>query len=200
MLFYEQVRLLHDNELWSNLIHVAPVITSMIRSGSPAVPSSSPELHHMTVFLADAFFESKEYSRAEALYKESLQFPKPLGTKCNHLPDPKAVSDVEVKYKLHLCYMRTGQKNRGIEALESIPAKQRTPKVNQALGQVYQAAGMERSAVACFREVLKSCPVALEAAQVLLSLGTNPKDIQSFALEVTARKFAAHLPIVRLIH
>ena len=88
-------------------------------------------------------------------------------------------SEVDIKYKLHLCYLRTNQHNLAADILQSIPAKQRTPKVYQALGRVYQQAGMERPAVTCFKEVLKACPLAIDAAQTLMTLGVKPKEIQA---------------------
>ena len=87
---------------------------------------------------------------------------------------------------MHLCYLKTNQHSMAVDILQSIPGKQRTPKVYQALGKVYQQAGMERPAVTCFREVLKSCPLALEAAQTLMMLGVKAKDIQGLALEATS--------------
>ena len=88
-------------------------------------------------------------------------------------------SEVDIKYKLHLCYLRTNQHNLAADILQSIPAKQRTPKVYQALGRVYQQAGMERPAVTCFKEVLKACPLAIDAAQTLMTLGVKPKEVQA---------------------
>ena len=39
--------------------------------------------------------------------------------------------------------------------LQSIPAKQRTARINMALGKLYLENGMERAAVTSFKEVLR---------------------------------------------
>ena len=188
----EYVKQLHENELWSNLVQLAPFALSFCRSQSPDLTSKSKQ--QILVYVADAFFEGKEFQRAESLYKEALQVKKEqqkakktssVNDK-NQAEECKATSDVEVRYKMHLCYLRTNQHSMAVDILQSIPVKQRTPKVYQALGKVYQQAGMERPAVTCFREVLKSCPLALEAAQTLMMLGVKAKDIQSLALEATS--------------
>ena len=189
---YEFVKQLHENELWTNLVQLAPFALSVSRSQSTELTSKMRQ--QILIFLGDAYFDGKEFLRAESLYKEALQSKKQQHkTKKsnntndgNNAQESKATSDVEVKYKMHLCYLKTNQHSLAVDILQSIPVKQRTPKVYQALGQVYQQAGMERPAVTCFREVLKSCPLALEAAQTLMLLGVKAKDIQSLALDATS--------------
>jgi len=222
---FEWVRQLHENELWSNLIAVAPLALSLGRAATPPTVgqqqqdggSGSPTLSYrqkqqLICLIADAFYESKEFCRAEALFKESLQLchqvkktsksTKKVGSAASSADDSVAAaaenvssssssvergtSEIDIKYKLHLCYLRTNQHNMAADILQSIPAKQRTPKVYQALGKVYQQAGMERPAITCFREVLKSCPLALEAAQTLMTLGVKARDIQSLAIDMTS--------------
>ncbi|XP_071747469.1 anaphase-promoting complex subunit 7 [Lepeophtheirus salmonis] len=53
-----------------------------------------------------------------------------------------------------------------------------------ALGQLYYHAGMERPAIACYKEVLKACPLAIEAAQILMHLGVKAKEINSLTLDL----------------
>ena len=191
-MFFDFVKQLHENELWSNLVQLAPFAISICRSHNTDLTSKMRQ--QILVYLADAFFDTKEFLRAESLYKEALQAKKQQQKtkKSTNTSDSKpsleckATSDVEVKYKMHLCYLKTNQHSLAVDILQSIPVKQRTPKVYQALGKVYQQAGMERPAVTCFREVLKSCPLALEAAQTLMMLGVKAKDIQSLALDATS--------------
>ena len=189
---FEFVKQLHENELWSNLVQLAPFALSFCRAQNNEL---TPKMRQqILVFLADAFFDGKEFLRAESLYKEALQAKKQQQkskktnstNEISQSQEDKAASDVEVKYKMHLCYLKTNQHSMAVDILQSIPVKQRTPKVYQALGKVYQQAGMERPAVTCFREVLKSCPLALEAAQTLMMLGVKAKDIQSLALDATS--------------
>ena len=114
------------------------------------MPLTAKQRQVLTCLMADAFYETRELPRAESLYQEALQ----LCTKKHGVPAkgvaaaaaakvddtvcPDGTSEVDIKYKLHLCYLRTNQHNLAAEILQSIPAKQRTPKVYQALGKVYQ--------------------------------------------------------------
>lgn len=89
-------------------------------------------------------------------------------------------NDVEIKYKIYLCCMAQKQRKAAADILQEIAARSRTPKINMALGNLYKEMGMERSAVTCFKEVLRECPMALEAVENLLKLG----------IKVNRKKFA----------
>ena len=66
----------------------------------------------------------------------------------------------------------------------SIPAKARTVKCNLALGKLYKQNDTERPAIACFKEVLKVCPMAIEASQALMELGVKPREISELMLDI----------------
>lgn len=42
-----------------------------------------------------------------------------------------------------------------IAALETVPGKARNPRINMALGKLYSARGLERSAITAYKEVLR---------------------------------------------
>ena len=71
---FEFVKQLHENELWSNLVQLAPFALSFCRSQNTELTSKMRQ--QILVFLADAFFDGKEFLRAEHLYKEALQAKK----------------------------------------------------------------------------------------------------------------------------
>lgn len=45
--------------------------------------------------------------------------------------------------------------DQAIQTLQSIPARQRTPKINMALANLYRLSGNERSAITAYKEVLR---------------------------------------------
>jgi len=109
--------------------------------------------------------------------------------------DPKEVvvtPEVEVKYRLHSCYVALGQPNQAVNVLQSIVARQREAKVSMALGRLYQAIGMERPAVAAYREVVRECPLAIEAIRALLMLGVKPREIQELGGEAHGQLLASN--------
>ncbi|KAJ8678097.1 hypothetical protein QAD02_013884 [Eretmocerus hayati] len=69
-----------------------------------------------------------------------------------------------------------------LQVLQGVPAKQRTPKINMALAKMFQEQGMERSAIATYKEVLRECPLTLEAAEGLSSLGVKGIEVNSIIM------------------
>jgi len=86
-------------------------------------------------------------------------------------------SEIDVKFKLHVCYKKLNQHLNATLILESISAKQRTARINVALGELYQREKKEALATQCYREVLKECPLSLEIILNLIKLGVKPNDL-----------------------
>ncbi|CAK9830696.1 Anaphase-promoting complex subunit 7 [Anthophora retusa] len=152
---YDQIKLLYEQSLYSNVISLANLVLSLSEHNSDLLPIHGK--FHIYVYYADAHFYLGKYKRAEALYKKSLQFRKCL------LKSKGATKPLE----------------EALQVLQSIPGKQRTPKVNMALAKMFQEQGMERSAITTYKEVLRECPLALEAAEGLLSLGVKGIEVNS---------------------
>lgn len=51
-----------------------------------------------------------------------------------------------------------------------------------ALAKMFQEQGMERPAISTYKEVLRECPLALEAAEGLLSLGIKGIEVNSIIM------------------
>lgn len=115
--------------------------------------------------------------QAENLYRQTLQIRKSILLKSkttnNKISESQndIISDADIKYKIHLCCIALKQKNAATEILQMISARLRTPKINMALGNLYKDNGLERVAITCFKEVLRECPLALEAVENLLKMG-----------------------------
>lgn len=122
-------------------------------------------------------YYTQQYSQAENQYRQALQLKKVISKSrnSNKINDnPKDISsEVDIKYKIHLCCLALKQRKGAADILQSIPARQRTPKIYMALGNIYKEVGMERSAVTCYKEVLRECPLALGAVEILLKLGIS---------------------------
>lgn len=117
--------------------------------------------------------------QAENLYRQALQMRKIIINKSKNSNNKvienqsDIASDVDIKYKIHCCCLALKQKKAAGDILQTIAARQRTPRINMALGNLYKEVGMERSAITCFKEVLRECPLAMEAMENLLKLGIN---------------------------
>lgn len=145
----------------------------------------------ITLYYADALYNIQQFFQAENLYRQALQMRKNIlikKTSNNKMTENQneVASDVDIKYKIHLCCLALKQKKAAGEILQMISARLRTPKINMALGNIYKELGMERSAIACFKEVLRDCPLALEAVENLLKLGIK---VSQWSNETTIIKY-----------
>ena len=127
----DQLKSMYENSLWSSLVHIAPYALSLYSSEMDLDPSggkSGRKRQAVFVMIADAYFETKEFKKAEGLYKEAIQLRKQfkIVKKSENVAGPSTSAqsqdesinegklavnstDVEVKYKLHLCYLHTNQ-------------------------------------------------------------------------------------------
>ncbi|XP_075542666.1 anaphase-promoting complex subunit 7 [Dermacentor variabilis] len=182
--FIDQLKLLYDNKLYSN-------VTALFNLAHP-ISSHCPDFITVSakfqsyVYCGDAYVQLGDFKRAEALYQKAIQLKKSAAKAKGKGPTSIISGDVtsenDIKYQIHVCHVNMKQPTQAISALESIPGKQRSSRVNMALGQLYQQSGNERSAITCYREVLKECPLALEAAKGLLELGVKAVEVAALVL------------------
>lgn len=186
MYLFEQIKLLHENGLHSNLIALGSLVLTVAENQ----PENSllPAARYQTmVYVGWSLQSMGEYRRAEATLKEALQYAKAAAkTKIAKTTDmfKDGLTEIDVKYAMAECNMAVRQYSQALTLLESIPQRHRTPKVNMRLGRLYQQAGMERPAITAYKEVLKECPLALEAVQELLSLGVRGAEVASLMINV----------------
>ncbi|XP_046840644.1 anaphase-promoting complex subunit 7-like isoform X2 [Xenia sp. Carnegie-2017] len=179
-LLLEQVKRVNDAGLLSNLRITAGLVLSSLP------PCKSNDLQGMAnhcillVYYADSLFESLEFRRAEKYYQTALQYKKNLMKKKYKSTSAMGnMSDVDIRYKIYLCQMKLKDYKSAQKTLDDIPPKQRSPQITMCLAKLYHKLGIERPAIACYKDVLRSCPLALEAAMGLLQLGQNATEVTS---------------------
>lgn len=162
--------------------------------------TNNPELfspaqkYQLLVYHADAIFHDKEYRNAASKYNSALQQKKVLSKTSKVRPSTGGTtssvqaqslpSEIEVKYKIAECYTNLKLDKDAIAVLDGIPSRQRTPKINMMLANLYRKAGQERSAVTSYKEVLRQCPLALDAIIGLLSLSVKGAEVASMTMDV----------------
>lgn len=107
----------------------------------------------------------------------------------NHL---QVIKPLVFRLAKQSAFYKASQLSKGKTALfksssNLIHAYFRTVKCNLALGKLYKQADTERPAIACFKEVLKMCPMSLEAAQNLMELGVKSREVSELMLDVTSQ-------------
>ena len=122
---FENLKDLYENCLWSSIVQVAPYVTasSNMESSDQIDGRCGKRRYLVLVMIADAHFESRDFKKAEPLYKDAIQLKKQLklmkksdgvsaSSRDEFQPEGRLgenSSDVEVKFKLHLCYINTNQ-------------------------------------------------------------------------------------------
>ncbi|XP_054269328.1 anaphase-promoting complex subunit 7 [Macrosteles quadrilineatus] len=183
---YDQIKLLYDQELYSNVVSLANLVLTVSDYGNDILnPSAKFQTY---VHYGDSLLQLGRYAQAVAVYKQALQFKKSMlksknVTKPNETIVKDLMPDTDIKYQIHQCLVKMNRNDEAMEVLQSIPVKQRTAKINFALAKLLQCRGMERSAVSAYKEVLRECPLALEAVEGLLSLTVSGAEVNSLVIE-----------------
>ncbi|EGG23365.1 anaphase promoting complex subunit 7 [Cavenderia fasciculata] len=109
------------------------------------------------------------------LFGTNSHFPKSL-------MDIKQLKSIEydLRYKIALCFINTKKINLAISYLESIPNTSRSLDINLTMARLYKdmsGVGKERTkdAILCFKEVLRICPLCIEATIAIKELGEDPE-------------------------
>uniref|UniRef100_H2UTH9 Anaphase promoting complex subunit 7 n=2 Tax=Takifugu rubripes TaxID=31033 RepID=H2UTH9_TAKRU len=172
------------------------ILSSLLLTMSNNNPElfSPAQKYQLLVYHADAIFHDKEYRNAACKYSMALQQKKVLGKTSKvrtstsgaaaNMQAQSLPSEIEVKYKIAECYTILKLDKDAIAVLEGIPSRQRTPKINMMLANLYKKAGQERSAVTSYKEVLRQCPLALDAIIGLLSLSVKGAEVASMTMDV----------------
>ncbi|XP_045441545.1 anaphase-promoting complex subunit 7 isoform X2 [Pipistrellus kuhlii] len=178
--------------LHSNVRLLSSLLLTM-STNNPELFSPSQK-YQLLVYHADSLFHDKEYRNAVSKYTMALQQKKALSKTSKVRPStgnststPQSQclpSEIEVKYKMAECYTMLKQDKDAIAILDGIPSRQRTPKINMMLANLYKKAGQERPSVTSYKEVLRQCPLALDAILGLLSLSVKGAEVASMTMNV----------------
>ncbi|KAF3850645.1 hypothetical protein F7725_012416 [Dissostichus mawsoni] len=172
------------------------ILSSLLLTMSNNNPEllSPAQKYQLLVYHADSIFHDKEYRNAACKYSMALQQKKVIsktskvrtstGGAASNLQAQSLPSEIEVKYKIAECYTILKLDKDAIAVLDGIPSRQRTPKINMMLANLYRKAGQERSAVTSYKEVLRQCPLALDAIIGLLSLSVKGAEVASMTMDV----------------
>ncbi|XP_058467127.1 anaphase-promoting complex subunit 7-like, partial [Malaya genurostris] len=185
---FEHLKTLFDCELYSNAKLLSNLILAVYENNKLIL---TPQQHFCTlVYYAESLFHEHQYRESEGLFKQALQ-AKRIITKSKSpgnrvTEDFKDIfSEVEIKFKTATCLVEIKRFRDAITTLQSLSTKQRTPKVNMLLSRLCHNHGHERTAIGTYKEVLKDCPLAFEAIEGLLMLGTNGIEVNTLIVNAT---------------
>nr|CAB3221523.1 anaphase-promoting complex subunit 7 [Phallusia mammillata] len=173
----EKLRSMHALELNSSTNILSCLTITMINNNNPTDYINQCEVYG---YHADTLYENREFQKAESVYRKALSSFKsiPKTTSKTTLVTSN-ISEITLKNKIYQCCSKLNNESGALAILESIPQKQRPPKVSLGLAKLYQKREMDRPAITCYKEVLKRCPLALDCAIELLNLGEHPNVVIS---------------------
>lgn len=178
----DQLKVLYDAQLYDDVKSLGSMLLTL-SDHNPELLTVSVRFQVM-VYYADAIYSSGCYKKAECLYKQSLQLKKLANKSKGKGQTIDVGAEVDVKYKIHLCLVKLKQNTEAIVVLDSINGKQRTARVNLALGKLHHRFGNDRAAVTAYKEVLRECPLSLQATKGLLCLGVKGAEVASLMMNV----------------
>ncbi|XP_071179725.1 anaphase-promoting complex subunit 7-like [Mytilus edulis] len=189
MNLFDHVRFLHESELFHDLKQLSCIVISLCDNNPITEVFSLSQRYQCMVYYGNSLYHLGEFLRAENIYKKALLLKKALNKSKGKItattpvqPSQDVTSEVDVKYKLYQCLSQMKQFREAMSILEGISSKQRTAKVNVALAKLYVMAGMDRSAITSYKEVIRECPFSLESIQGLLSLGVKGADVAALVM------------------
>uniref|UniRef100_A0A673BQ70 Uncharacterized protein n=1 Tax=Sphaeramia orbicularis TaxID=375764 RepID=A0A673BQ70_9TELE len=175
------------------------ILSSLLLTMSNNNPEllSPAQKYQLLVYHADAIFHDKEYRNAACKYSMALQQKKVLsktskvrtstGGAASNIQAQSLPSEIEIKYKIAECYTILKLDKDAVAVLDGIPSRQRTPKINMMLANLYRKAGQERSAVTSYKEVLRHWNCCLDFFIdyfCLLSLSIKGAEVASMTMDV----------------
>ncbi|XP_025419257.1 anaphase-promoting complex subunit 7 [Sipha flava] len=185
-LLFDQIKLLHSQKLHSNVAKVAEMVLKVSEHTTDIL--TAPHKYRIYAYLGDSHYFLSNYRQAEAAYKLALTFKDACSTSKTQLKQYDGIKDsmpdIDIKYQLHLCLVKLKDNKQALAVLQSIPSKQRKTKINMALAKLYHQMGNTIQAISAYNKVLKDCPLAIEAAEGLLSLGVKGTEVNAIMLEM----------------
>ncbi|KAH9513955.1 Anaphase promoting complex subunit 7 [Bulinus truncatus] len=183
---FDHIRELYQAELYEDLKQLVCIFLSVIdgNAGSDIGEILSfPQKYQSLIYYGDALYQLGEYKKAESIFMRCLQLRKALNkSKIKSVSSTELTSEVDLKYKIYQCLQKMKQNAEALNILESISTKKRTARVNLALAKLYLHDGKDRSAMTCYKELIREHPLALDALTSLLSLGMRGVDLMSYIM------------------
>ncbi|XP_023166896.1 anaphase-promoting complex subunit 7 [Drosophila hydei] len=184
------IKKLYDNGLYECVIPTASLLCTLLKNDRN-VATLEMEYQAM-IYLSNANYKEHNYrtacSQLEAVVvqrKTMLRFKSSFLTAIES--SYPQFQDVELRYKIAICYREMGEYNMAINTLQAV--KTRTPRVNMLLARLLHhhghGVGKKEKALA-YKDVLRECPMSLTSIEALLELGIEGSDVHSMVVNAAA--------------
>uniref|UniRef100_A0A0B7A0N2 Anaphase-promoting complex subunit 7 n=1 Tax=Arion vulgaris TaxID=1028688 RepID=A0A0B7A0N2_9EUPU len=183
---FDHIREMYQAELYEDLRQLVSIVLSVVDGGAGCDAGeilSLPQKYQSLIYYGDSLYQLGQYKKAETVFMRCLLLRKTLNkSKIKTISSTELTTEVDVRYKIYQCFHKMKQNTEALSILESINTKKRTSRVNLALAKLYLYEGRDRSAITCYKEVIREHPLALDALTGLLCLGMRGVDLMSYIM------------------
>lgn len=187
---FSNLKKLYDTELYSCVIPVASLLATVYQNDR--LTASPEQEYQVLLFRGDSYYHERKFRLAATHLHSALTMRKTLLRRKNPSFDwientYDQFTEVEIKYRLAVCYRELNDSNLAISTLQSIPSKSRQPKINMLLAKLQHRQSRNPSeAITAYKDVLRDCPMAMEAISSLLEIGVDGIEVNSLVMNVSS--------------
>ncbi|KAI9590347.1 anaphase-promoting complex subunit 7 isoform X2 [Glossina fuscipes] len=191
IILLNNVKKLYDNELYASVIPTASLLHTLLQNDRSLATSELE--YQVLLYYGNACYYERQYRVAIKHFNAALLMRKSMIRYKNvHLAaienTCEQFGEIETRYRLATCYRDLGEHSQAVATLQALPAKSRTPKVNMLQAKLVQQGGSSNTteAILAYKDVLRECPLAMEAIEALLELGVNGIEVNSLVVNASS--------------
>ncbi|XP_002133383.1 anaphase-promoting complex subunit 7 [Drosophila pseudoobscura] len=190
---FANVQKLYDHRLYESVIPAASLLNTLLQNDRNVATLEME--YQVMLYLANAHYKERHfrlaYQQLESVLhtrRTMLRYKSACLTAIEIMNNQ--FTDVELRYRLAVCYKEVGEPGKAISTLLALSAKMRTPRINMLLGRLHHHASAgskgKADAVMAYKDVLKECPMSLKSIEALLELGVDGIEVNSLVMNAAS--------------
>ncbi|KAH8313975.1 hypothetical protein KR067_006365, partial [Drosophila pandora] len=197
---FTNVKKLYDHQLYECVIPPASLLSTLLQNDRNVATLEME--YQVQLYLANSHYKERHFRIAVRQLDDLLQQRRTMIRYKNAclvaIESAYAqFTDVELRRRLAECYKEIGEFFQAIATLTAIPVKSRTPRVNLMLARLqHRARGSstmatsitslgcrnKKEATLAYKDLVRDCPMALQAIEALLELGVDGNEVNSLVM------------------
>ncbi|XP_030386548.1 anaphase-promoting complex subunit 7 [Scaptodrosophila lebanonensis] len=185
------VKKLYDHQLYECVIPAASLLSTLLQNDRTLATLEME--YQVMLYMSSANYKERHYRLAcKQLEAVVLMHKTMVRFKATYLAALESTyrefADVELRYRVAVCYREMGEPNIAISTLQAVPAKSRTPKLNMMLARLlHHGCGTNKNEAALvYKEVLRDCPMSMKSIEALLELGIDGNEVNSLVVNAAS--------------
>ncbi|XP_017089223.2 anaphase-promoting complex subunit 7 [Drosophila bipectinata] len=197
---FTNVKKLYDHQLYECVIPPASLLSTLLQKDRNIATLEME--YQVQLYLANSNYKERHFRIAmrqldDLLYQRRTMIRYKNACLVAIESAYAQFTDVELRRRLADCYKEIGEFAKAIATLNTIPVKLRTPRVNLMLARLqHRGRGSgtmgtsiaslgcrnKKEAILAYKDVVRDCPMALQAIDALLELGVDGNEVNSLVM------------------